>query len=52
MQMQRDKTDFRMHKRAQVQPLCVFSPSNPAGFQPASTFPEVAIKTLFSSSSK
>lgn len=46
MQMQENKTDFRRHRRAQIQPLSVSAPSNLSGFQAAS-FPEVA--TVFSS---
>lgn len=52
MQMQKDKTDFRRHSRAQIQPLSVSAPRNPGGFQAASSFPEVAITTLFSPSSE
>lgn len=53
MQMQKDKrqTHRSMHKRAQIQSLSVSAPSNPAG-NPASSFPEVAITTLFSPSSE
>lgn len=47
MQMQEDKTYFRGHRRAQIQPLSVSAPSNLSGFQAASSFPEVV--TVFHS---
>lgn len=41
MQMQENKTDFRRHRRAQIQALSVSTPRNLSGFQAAS-FPKVA----------
>lgn len=47
MQMQEDKTHYRGHRGAQIQPLSVSVPSNLSGFQAASSFPEVV--TVFPS---